>query len=168
MDKQKFDLENEHQSVKTGSNDGIELGIHKLLLLQKFAVLCTRNDAVPYGSLVAFEVSNDFRNIVFATLSYTRKYQLLKQCDQVAMLIDDRDDQKHKDKVSEISALTVNGVAKKICGNDAVMDAKQRLLAKHNYLNELVSSDSCVFFLVDITRCLYVTHLQEVYEWTPD
>ena len=166
MDKEQFDLENEHRSDKSSSNDSIERRVNELLLSQDFAVLCTRNDTVPYGSLVAFVVNNDMRNILFATLSYTRKYQLLKQCDQVAMLIDDRD--KHNNRISQISALTVNGVAKKIQDSNKIADAKSKLLAKHNYLDELVSSDSCVFFLVDITRCLYVTHLQEVYEWTPD
>jgi len=166
MDKENFDFENEHRSDKRTFDDSIERRIRELFLSQDFAVLCTRNDAVPYGSLVAFVVSDDMRNIVFATLSYTRKYQLLEQCDQVAMLIDDRD--KHTDRVSQISALTINGAAKKIQDSDKIANVKSRLLAKHNYLNELVSSDSCVFFLVDITRCLFVTHLQEVYEWTPD
>lgn len=165
MNKKEFDT----QKITTLKNDfedvSIFLRIKRLLLSESFAVLCTQGDLSAYGSLVAFQVSDDLSNIIFATLNYTRKYQLLKKCDQVAMVIDDRS--QHKNNISQISAVTINGAARKVQDSSKIEVAKNSLLEKHGYLNELVSSDSCAFFKVEINRYLYVTHLQEVYEWKP-
>ena len=165
MDKKSFDVHNEHLlEIKRNDLDAC-LKIKTLLLSQDLAVLCTRGDEAAYGSLVAFHVSDDVKNIIFATLKYTRKYHLLENCGQVAMLVDSRD-QTHGE-MSKISAVTLNGMAKKMEGKHQIQEAKTKLLEKHNYLHELVSSDSCVFYHIEITRCLYVTHLQEVTEWIP-
>ncbi len=144
---------------------GVYLKIKALLLSQDLAFLCTRGDEAAYGSLVAFHVSDDVKYVIFSTLKYKRKYHLLENCGQVAMLVDNRD-QTHGEML-KISAVTLNGKAKKMEGKHQIQVAKKKLLEEHNYLHELVSSNSCVFFHIEITRCFYVPHLQEVTEWIP-
>ena len=166
MDKKKFDLQNEHLHKNDSNKNAVLSKIRRLLLSEDFAILCTKDEKAAYGSLVAFYISDDLKHLIFATPDYTNKYKLLNYCQQVSIVVDDR--AKHQNKISNISAITMHGQATQVTGKDNIDNAKAKLLDKHGYLDELTASDSCVFFNVEIKRCLYVTHIQEVYEWVPD
>lgn len=57
---------------------------------QRIGVLSTQNRNRPYASLVAFAVTDDFRNFVFATPRATRKYSNIIASSRAALLIDNR------------------------------------------------------------------------------
>ena len=164
MEKNQFDIENERIGTDYLTEVRVESKIRELVLSQDLGVLCSKSDITAYGSLVAYTANTDLTKILFATLSYTRKYQCLKSCDKVSILIDNRN--QLQKRVSQISAVTISGTANKLKLPGAVADAKEKLLEKHNYLHELLESDSCVYFEIDTEYFVYVTHLQEVYKWT--
>ena len=164
MDKRQFDIDNERIRSDDLTEARVESNIRDLLLSQDLCVLCSKSEIAAYGSLVAYTANVDLTRILFATLSYTRKYQYLKTCDKVSILIDNRN--QFHNRISQIAAVTVSGIANKLESAKDIQDAKEGLLEKHEYLNELLESDSCVYFEITTAHFVYVTHLQEVYEWT--
>ena len=166
MRKQDFDKINEHKNIKIKDDTDVISKIESLLNEQDYAVLCSQGDSQVYSSLVGFSIDEDLKNIVFATPNYTRKYQLLSQCQKISMLIDNRSNKINR--VSEIEAITIVGEAMDITNIEQKKIHKKQLLDKHPYLLELVSSDSCSIFNVKIKKYFYVTRIQEVYEWIPN
>lgn len=164
MDKRQFEIHNESIRSDDLTEVRVESNIRDLVLSKDLGVLCSKSEIAAYGSLVAYTANVNLTKILFATLSYTRKYQYLKSCDKVSILIDNRD--QFHNRISQISAVTVSGIANKLESAKAIQGAKESLLDKHEYLNELLKSDSCVYFEITTENFVYVTHLQEVYEWT--
>jgi uncharacterized protein YhbP (UPF0306 family) len=139
--------------------------IERLVTSQPYAVLCTQGEGQPYGSLVAFAFSPDLATAVFATPTATRKYKLLSECEQVALLVDDRPD--HVADMMQVEAITATGRAREL-GPGPRYDSCSRLLVdRHPYLKSFVSADSSALFEIQIARFLHVTRFQEVNQWVP-
>lgn len=166
MDKDQFKQKNETSAEQVFPDAGIINKVKELLVNQDFAVLNTQNQTTPYASLVAFVVNDAAKQIVFATLSYTRKYQLLIESNRVALLIDNR--AQRQQEISQIEAVTAIGTARRVSTDEELTKFRKLLLKRHSYLKELVNSESCIFFCVDVKRYFYVTHIQEVYQWVPN
>jgi len=83
--------------------------LRKVMNAQRFAVLATLSVQQPYSNLVAFAVSDDLRNIVFATNRHTQKYRNILLNDRVALLIDTRSND--LSDFIEAVAITAIGVA---------------------------------------------------------
>lgn len=148
--------------------DGEELQglIARLVGSQPYGVLCTHGGDHAYGSLIAFDFSEDLRTAVFATPRATRKYRLLSEHDRVALVVDDRGG--HPGDMMRVSAITATGSAREITDADEHARLAPRLIARHPQLKPFVEADTCALFEITILRVLHVTRFQEVRQWVPD
>jgi len=140
--------------------------IQKLVDKQPYAVLCVQGNNQPYGALVAFAFSDDLRHAVFVTPVATRKYRLLRECDHVALVIDNRSNK--ADDLMDIEAVTVTGRSQMIERGREFERCSGLLVARHPYLKSFVNAASCALFRVDVVRFLHVGRFQEVSQWVPN
>ena len=139
--------------------------IRALLDGQPFAVLCTQGGGQPYGSLVAYAASDDLRAVTFATPLATRKYRLLSECQQVALVIDSRS--QTSNNLMQVEAVTATGRATQLQTGPEYERWATLLTARHPQLRRFVAAPSSALFRIDMIRYLYVTRFQEVHQWTP-
>jgi nitroimidazol reductase NimA-like FMN-containing flavoprotein (pyridoxamine 5'-phosphate oxidase superfamily) len=139
--------------------------IARLVQGEPFAVLCTQGEEQPYGSVIAFAVSDDLGRMAFCTSRPTRKYSLLSRCRRVALVIDNRNKFQHDTR--RVEAVTVTGVATELTSGDEHACWLEDLESRHPYLQEFLASPSCALFRVDVVRYLHVTRFQEVRQWLP-
>ena len=90
--------------------------IKELVKSQSFLVLCTKGKVTPYGSLLAYAPTEDFKYIYFATLKTTRKYELLEQNKNIALVIDNRNSE--TEDMMKIQAVTITGKTIKVEKDD--------------------------------------------------
>ena len=135
--------------------------IHELFLLQRLAVLSTRNAEQPYSNLICFVASDDLRHILFATTRSTRKYANLMREARVALLVDNRSN----DPADTFRALAVTalGVARELEGTEAEQ-ARETYVARHPHLEEFVSSPSTALLRLDVEKYILVRRFQDVTE----
>jgi uncharacterized protein YhbP (UPF0306 family) len=154
----------------TGPNplttDQLKEKIHELVSSQPFAVLCTQGEGQPYGSLVAFAFYDNLKKMMFATPMATRKYRLLRDCPQVAMLVDNRPE--HTDDMMQVEALTITGWARQVETGPDFDRCFDLLTGRHPYLKSFVASDSSALFEITVNRMLHVTRFKEVNQWVPE
>ena len=139
--------------------------IGQLLREQPFAILCTQGQGQPYGSLVAFAVTEDLTSGVFATPVSTRKYRLLCECDHVALVVDSRS--RSSENMMSIEAVTATGRAVQVQTGQAFDKCSELLTSRHRQLDGFVKSPTTALFRVDIVRYFHVSHFQEVRQWIP-
>jgi nitroimidazol reductase NimA-like FMN-containing flavoprotein (pyridoxamine 5'-phosphate oxidase superfamily) len=139
--------------------------IRALIDGQPFAVLCTQGGGQPYGSLIAFAASDDLLAITFATPVATRKYRLLCECQQVALVIDSRS--QYPDAMMQVEAITVTGRAAQLQPGAEFDRWANLLTARHPQLKTFVAAPSSALFRIDVVRYLHVTRFQEVRQWVP-
>jgi len=144
----------------------VQARVRLLAESQPYAVLCTQGDGHPYGSLVAFAFSQDLRHAVFVTPVATRKYRLLSECDNVALVIDNRPN--NPDQLMEIEAVTGTGRSQMIERGDEFDQWAGLLVTRHPYLETFVNAPNCALFRIDIVRFLHVGRFQEVSRWILD
>lgn len=152
-------------SVGPDEEPTILKSIQMLVHEEPFAVLCTQARGQPYGSLVGFAFSEDLRHFVFATPLMTRKYRLLSECDQVALMVDNRS--RFPDNMMQVCAVTVTGRATQVEPGTDHTSLANLLTARHPYLKAFVRSPSTALFRVDVARYLHVSRFQEVRQWIP-
>jgi hypothetical protein len=140
--------------------------IRSLIDGQPFAVLCTQGGGQPYGSLIAYAVSDDLLAVTFATPLATRKYRLLCECQQVALVIDSRS--QYPGVMMQVEAITATGRATQLPPGPDCDRWARTLTARHPQLKAFVAAPSSALFRIDILRYLYVTRFQEVHQWVPD
>jgi uncharacterized protein YhbP (UPF0306 family) len=148
------------------SQEGLDSRIRRLVRSQPYAVLCTQGEGQPYGSLVAYTVTEDLTHAVFATPKATRKFRLISQCDHVALVIDNRS--QFPVQLMEIEGVTATGRAALIAEDDAFARCSQLLIDRHPYLTRFVQSASCGLFEIEIFRYFHVSRFQEVRQWIPN
>lgn len=139
--------------------------IRHLIDEQPYAVLCVQGEGQPYGALVAFAFSADLRQAVFVTPVATRKYRLLNECHDVAIVIDNRPN--IADELMEIEAVTVTGSSKMIEHGDEFDRWSGLLVARHPFMKSFVNANTYALFRVDVVRFQHVARFQEVNEWIP-
>lgn len=149
----------------TQPEESLPFRIRRLIDSQPFAVLCTHGEQHPYGSLVAFSMTEDLTAAVFSTPVTTRKFQLLSQSDRVALLIDNRS--QHLDNMMNVEAVTVTGHAKRVEEGKDSEHWSRLLTARHGYLSAFVQSPTVALFCIEIVRYFHVVRFQEVQQWIP-
>jgi len=160
-------LERELDTQMQGIQDPtVRERISRLLNEQPFAVLCTQGGGQPYGSLVAYAVSQDLKAATFATPVATRKFRLLSECDHVALVVDSR--AKFPDDMMKVEAVTATGRAVQLDPGPEFDRWADLLTTRHRPLKSFVAAPSSALFRIDITRYLYVTRFQEVHQWVPE
>ena len=135
--------------------------IRELLLLQRLAVLSTRNAEQPYSNLICFVASDDLRHILFATTRSTRKYANLIREARVALLVDNRSN----DPADTFRALAVTalGVARELEGTEAEQ-ARETYVARHPHLEEFAFSPSTAMLRLHVEKYILVRRFQDVTE----
>jgi len=147
------------------SSHDIPERVRLLIEGQRFCVLSTQGQGRPYASLLAFGVSPDLRQLVFATPVTTRKYALLKTSPEAAVLIDSRS---RAGELMAIEAVTALGAAAELSPESSSYDAAAELyLAKSPQLESFLRAPSCALFSLRVERYLYVARFQDVHEWAP-
>ena len=139
--------------------------IAQLVQDQPYAILCTQAGGQPYGSLVAFAVTEDLSSAVFATPVSTRKYRLLCECDHVALVIDSRF--RSSADMMNIEAVTATGRATEVPAGSEHDRWSGLLIRRHRQLEDFVKSPTTAVFRVEILRYFHVSRFQEVRQWIP-
>jgi uncharacterized protein YhbP (UPF0306 family) len=147
------------------SDPGVRERIQRLVAEQLYAVLCVQTAGQPYGALVAFAFSNDYRHVVFATGMATRKYRALRECNHVALVIDNRPGR--VDDLMQVEAVTATGHSQRVERGGDYDRWSGLLLSRHDYLESFVRAESCALFRVEVVRFLHVARFQEVSQWVP-
>ena len=140
-------------------------GIRRLLHDQPYAVLCTQGHSQPYGSLIAFAITEDLRTLVFATPVDTRKYRFLLECDRVAVVADSRSTTTLD--VMGIEAVTAIGQASIVAPGAEFDHLVALLIQRHPLLADFVHAESSALFRVQMAEYLYVSRFQDVQRWSP-
>jgi heme iron utilization protein len=139
--------------------------IRKLLVSQRFAILCTQGLAQPYASIVGFAVSHDLKYIYFSTPKTTRKYRLLTRCSKVAIQMDNRS--QFPQKFMSVESVTATGKAGEIKSRKESLAVADILQKRHPYLKSFFYSPTCALIRVRVLRYLHVSKFQEVGQWIP-
>jgi uncharacterized protein YhbP (UPF0306 family) len=152
----------------TGSKlqKSVEDKIRRLVTSQPYAVLCTQGHGQPYGSLVAYAITDDLAHAVFATPKATRKFRLLTECDHVALVVDNRPD--FPNQLMEVEGVTATGRASLVEAAEEFEYWGRLLTGRHSYLSKFVQSASCGLFRIRILRYFHVSRFQEVRQWVPE
>ncbi|MBM4286465.1 MAG: pyridoxamine 5'-phosphate oxidase family protein [Deltaproteobacteria bacterium] len=142
-----------------------DTALRKLLLelfdRQRSAALATTEEGQPFLSLMAFAAAPELSYIVLATRRGSRKFQNLLKDRRVALLIDNRTNERADD---------VRAIAVTILGQAAEADAGERealralFLSKHPHLKGFVDSPDCALVKVWVHRYLVVSRFEEVQE----
>jgi nitroimidazol reductase NimA-like FMN-containing flavoprotein (pyridoxamine 5'-phosphate oxidase superfamily) len=138
--------------------------VQSLLHSQRLAVLSTLMSGRPYSNLIAFAVTDDLRDIFFATTRATRKFANLTVEPQVSLLMDNRSNQ--ETDFGEASAVTVLGSAEEVLGPERDKYL-QLYLKKHPYLEDFITAPTCALIRVKVEKYIMVTQFQEVREIYP-
>jgi hypothetical protein len=132
---------------------------------QFYAVLCTQGQSQPYGSLVAFAVSDDLKQIVFSTPIESRKYRLLAESDQAALVIDSRSIS--SDDLMKIEAVTATGRARTVPFGPEFEHFAGILVDRHPKLHDFVNSESIALVCIEVNQYFHVGRFQKLRQWTP-
>jgi nitroimidazol reductase NimA-like FMN-containing flavoprotein (pyridoxamine 5'-phosphate oxidase superfamily) len=132
---------------------------------QRHAVLATLSVRGPHGCLIAFVLTKDGKNIVFATPVKTAKHRNMIRDSRVSLLIDSRKNS-CRDYL-DAEAVTVFGRAREIKEGKRWAELATLLVSKHPELQSFVATPMTALMLVTITRCVHVGKFQSVSVWTP-
>ena len=119
--------------------------------------------AVRVSVLAATE---DLRMFVFSTPINTRKYRVLSECEQVALVIDNRSGA--PTELMQVAAVTVTGRAYVVPPGADFENWASLLLERHPHLAAFVRAESSALFRVKVVRYFHVCRFQEVCQWVPD
>jgi hypothetical protein len=134
--------------------------LKNLLDGQPLGVLSVSRSSVPHATLVAFAVTEDLREIVFATSRATRKFEFLQQNPRAALLVDDRSNEVRDFR--DASAATAHGLAKEV-DPDRRDELRELYLCKHPYLDDFVRAPSCALLSLAVETYDLVGNFQEVH-----
>ena len=148
----------------TGS-EALVTSIRRLVTDEPYAVLCTQGESQPYGSIVAYAFGDDLSSATFATPITTRKFRLLVDCPQVALVVDNRG--RFPNDMMRIESVTVTGRAARLAPGPEREFWSARLIARHPYLESFVAAATTALFCFDAARFLHVVRFQEVRQWIP-
>ena len=139
----------------------LEKLLKDLFASQSLAVLATQGKTGPYGNLVAFAVTDDLKQILFATARGTRKYDNLIRTPSVAMVMDNRSNQ--EDDFDKAVAVTATGTVREVAGAERA-EFQQLYLKRHPALRSFVTASTCALFKVDVDTYTLVNQFQNVRE----
>ncbi|MFW9810612.1 MAG: pyridoxamine 5'-phosphate oxidase family protein [Candidatus Thorarchaeota archaeon] len=133
--------------------------IKKVLDSQSIAVLGTSKNDEPYSCLVGYEITNDLKSAIFATMRKRLKYENIAANPRVTLIIDDRD---QKDSsFNETTSITIVGKANDIVNEDREKYA-ELLVKRHPSLTDFVESPDCAIIKVDVDKIYVVSEFESV------
>lgn len=137
----------------------IQIRISNVLENQKIAVLGTSKDDEPYSCLVAFAMTDDLKELIFATIRQRLKYRNIMANPRVTLIIDNRD--VSDSDFSDTTSITMIGTARDIRsdGRDQYVSI---LLDRHPSLSDFVNSRECAIISVIIDKLYIVSKFESV------
>lgn len=132
-----------------------------LLDSQIQAVLATQHQQQPYSSLMAFVVTPDLRQLVFATDRATRKYANLLANPRASLLIDNRCNA--ESDYRNAVAISAQGSVCEV-NVDRYAELLQLYLGKHPRLWDFVTARNSVLLQLDVECYYIVSQFQNVTE----
>ena len=143
----------------------LRVKISNLLESQSLAVLASQKDDQSYANLVAFAVSDNLQMMIFATSRSTRKFSNIQCNPQVALLVDNRQNNPADFK----DALAVTAIGKAMVINGSEKDTFSSMyLAKHPHLSDFISSPNQALIRVSVSKYIVVCNFQRVLEMDVD
>ena len=133
--------------------------IDNVLNNQKIAVLGTSKDGEPYSCLVAYAITDDLKEIVFATMRQRLKYRNIMANPRVTLIVDNRDS-KNSD-FNDTTSITLVGTAVDVQGEERGRYATL-LLKRHPTLTEFVNSPDCAVIRVELDKMYIVSEFESV------
>lgn len=142
----------------------LEAIVREVLAGQRLAVLATCGENGPHNSLVAFAVTPDLKQVVFATTRATRKYANLKQEPRVCLLADNR-----ANEVADLREAVAVGIVGRAAEppGEACTLLQELYVRRHPHLEEFVSSPGCALVGVKVAKYDVVSRFQTVLELIP-
>lgn len=135
--------------------------IKRLLNSQLFGVIATNAENYPYTTLIGYAITEDYSELVFATIRETRKYKHIDKRSGVSFLIDNRTN--NTMDIQDAIALTILGNAQEVNDNE-YKHYQSLLLRKHPYFREFVMAPNCALIKVNIKKYIMVSNFQNVIE----
>ena len=133
--------------------------IDNVLASQKIAVLGTSQADEPYSCLVAFAITDDLKEAIFATMRQRLKYRNIMANPRVTLIVDNRDT-KDSD-FNDTTSITMVGTAQDIQGVDRELYA-ELLVKRHPSLTDFVESPHCAIIRVEIDKLYIVSEFESV------
>lgn len=130
-----------------------------LLSSQLVAVLSTSEEGEPYTCLVSFEVTEDLRHIIFATMRQRLKYRNVLANPRVSLMVDNRENK--ASDLRQATSVSILGTASDTKGEQREMYASL-LLSRHPELGNFVSHPDCAVISVEVDRYYVVTNFESV------
>ncbi|MFW9963523.1 MAG: pyridoxamine 5'-phosphate oxidase family protein [Candidatus Sifarchaeia archaeon] len=140
-------------------NPEVKKRINKVLGSQSIAVLGTSNKDEPYSCLVGFAISEDLKELIFATMRQRLKYKNMLANPRVTLMIDDRDTQ--ASDFNDTTSITIVGSAKDMTGTDRAKYVTM-LLQRQPALTEFVNSEDCAIMRVKVDKIYVVSEFESV------
>jgi nitroimidazol reductase NimA-like FMN-containing flavoprotein (pyridoxamine 5'-phosphate oxidase superfamily) len=135
--------------------------LRRLCDTQSLAVLSTCREGKPYSSLIGFALSSDLKQIIFATLRHTRKYNNIQGNEHISILIDSRSNK--IEDFSDAVAVTAIGTAHEAQG-ELRDEVAQTYVQRHFYLKDFVKDPNCALIVMQVKRYIMVSRFQQVTE----
>ena len=124
------------------------INLKKIIDSQNFAVLNSVGKGLPYSNLVSFVVTGDLRSLIFITDKDTRKYNNIKENNNVSLLIDNRTNR--PSDIAEAVAITAIGQAREdLESNQSYRDI---FLIRHPYLKDFIDDPNTVLIIVEVSE----------------
>lgn len=152
-------------TVPTRGTVSVPTRLKRLDRTQRHAVLATASVRGPHGCLIAFVLTKNGKNLVFATPVGTAKHRNMIRDSRVSLLIDSRENSGRDYLGAE--AVTIFGRAREIKEGKQWAELATLLVSKHPELQSFVAAPMTALMLVTITRCVHVGKFQCVTVWTP-
>ncbi|TFG31084.1 pyridoxamine 5'-phosphate oxidase family protein [Candidatus Thorarchaeota archaeon] len=133
--------------------------IRKVLESQKIAVLGTSKDDEPYSCLVAYAMTDDLKESVFATMRQRLKYRNIMANPRVTLIVDDRN--RSDGDFNDTTSITMVGTARDIRGDGRTQYATL-LLSRHPSLADFVNAPECAVISVLIDKIFVVSEFESV------
>ena len=136
--------------------------IRKTLDSQRFGVLSTIEHDHPYCSLVAFNVTSDFSQIIFMTASTSQKFRNLQENPNIAMFFDTRSNQ--PGDLSTAKTVCAHGKIHSILNleDPNSVSLKNDFLTKHPYMADFLQQPTTKLIVFQVFEYLMVSEFQKV------
>jgi general stress protein 26 len=128
--------------------DEKRINLKKIIDSQNFAVLNSVGKGLPYSNLVSFVVTGDLRSLIFVTDKDTRKYNNIKENNNVSLLIDNRTNR--PSDIAEAVAITAIGQAREDL--DSNQSYRDIFLIRHPYLKDFIDDPNTVLIIVEVSE----------------
>jgi len=126
--------------------------VKKLLESQKYAVIATNKEKIPYTNIIAFASTEGLGNIYFATKRDSTKFLNLINNPCVSLLIDDS--KNLSSDIMNATAVSAEAEVKQI--NQEKEKLKKLLLEKHPELGGFLNEPNCELLKLEVKKYYYV------------